>query len=344
MAHDILPTSVVGSYPQPNWLIDRDALLHGTPARVRSEGLWRIPADFLAQAQDDATILAVRDMQRAGVDIITDGENRRESYSNRFATALGGLDLDNPGEIVGRAGKPYAVPRVVGPIKRERAVEVGDIEFLRGLTDQTIMMTVPGPFTMTHQAQDDFYGDEEALALDYAAAVNEEVRDLFAAGADVVCIDEPWIQTHAEQARRYAVKAINRALEGIEGTTALHMCFGYAAMVKAREGVYNFLAELEDTSVQRISIEAAQPNLDLSILDRMPTKTIALGVLDLNDMTVETPQVVAERIRKGLEHLAPERLIAAPDCGMKYLPRDVAFGKLQALTAGADIVRRELAG
>jgi len=339
---EIITTTVVGSYPQPDWLIDRDNLRSRLPPRVRVRELWRIPEPFLEQAQDHATIVAIRDMERAGIDIISDGEIRRESYSNRFATALEGLDLDHPGTAIDRTGHPNPVPRVVGPIRRIRPVEVRDLDFLRRNTDHRVKITVPGPFTVTQQAQNDYYPDDRALALDVAAAINEEIQDLFAAGADVVQIDEPYLQARPEKARAYGVEVINRALEGVQGTTALHMCFGYAAVVHDRPGQYAFLSELNDCVVQQISIETAQPNLDLSVLKALPSKTILLGVLNLGDMRVETPEEIAAHIRKALRYVEPERLITAPDCGMKYLPRDVAFAKLRAMAQGAAIVRKEL--
>jgi 5-methyltetrahydropteroyltriglutamate--homocysteine methyltransferase len=337
-----LLTTVVGSYPQPEWLVDRKNLQSRLPPRVRARDIWRIPEPLLQEAQDDATLLAIRDMERAGIDIISDGEMRRESYSNRFATALAGMDLEHPGEVLGRAGRTNLVPRVVGPIRRLYPVEVRDVEFLRRNTDRRIKITVPGPFTITHQTQDDYYHDEKALALDIAAAVNEEIKSLQAAGADVVQIDEPYLQARPQQAKAYGVEVINRALEGVEGPTALHLCFGYAAIVHDRPGQYAFLTELRDCVVQQISIEAAQPNLDLSVLRELAGKTIILGVLNLGDMTVETPETVAARIRAALHYVEPERLILAPDCGMKYLPRAVAFGKLCALAEGARRVRAEL--
>jgi 5-methyltetrahydropteroyltriglutamate--homocysteine methyltransferase len=337
-----LLTTVVGSYPQPEWLVDRKNLQSRLPPRVRAREIWRIPEPLLQQAQDDATLLAIRDMERAGIDIISDGEMRRESYSNRFATALGGMDLDNPGVALDRTGHPNPVPRVAGPIRRLYPVEVRDVQFLRSNTDRRIKITVPGPFTVTQQAQDDYYHDEKALALDVAAAVNEEIKDLRAAGADVVQIDEPYLQARPEKARAYGVEVINRALEGIEGTTALHLCFGYAAIVHSRPPQYAFLAELRDCVAKQISIEAAQERLDLSVLRQLAPKTIIVGVLDLGDMEVETPETVAGRIRAALQYVEPERLILAPDCGMKYLPRDVAFGKLCALVEGARMVRQEL--
>lgn len=337
-----LRTTVVGSYPQPAWLIDRERLGSRLPPRVRARELWRIDEPFLEEAQDDATLVAIRDMERAGLDVISDGEMRRESYSNRFATALDGVDLDNPGVAIDRTGHENPVPRVVGPVRRLRPVEIRDVEFLRASTDLPIKITLPGPFTMTQQAQDDHYGDERSLALAFAEAVNEEIRDLKAAGADVVQIDEPYLQARPEKARAYALEAIDRALDGIDGETALHICFGYAHIVHERPPGYSFLAELNDCAVRQVSLEAAQPRLDLSVLDALPDKTIVLGVLDLGDLRVETGELVAERIRRALEHVEPERLLLAPDCGMKYLPREVAFGKLRALVAGADLVRAEL--
>lgn len=339
---DRLLTTVLGSYPQPEWLVDRKNLQSRLPPRVRARDIWRIPEPLLQQAQDDATLLAIRDMERAGVDIISDGEMRRESYSNRFSTALDGMDLDNPGVALDRTGHPNPVPRVVGPIRRLHPVEVRDVEFLRQNTDHRIRITVPGPFTITQQAQDDYYHDQKALALDVAAAVNEEIKSLQAAGADVVQIDEPYLQARPEQAREYGVEVINKALEGIEGTTALHMCFGYAAIVHNRSNQYAFLSELNDCIVKQIAIEAAQPHLDLSVLRHFPNKTMIIGVLSLGDMEVETPEIVAGRIRYALEYIDPERLIVSPDCGMKYLPREVAFGKLSAMVEGAAIVRQEL--
>ena len=340
---DALLTTVVGSYPQPDWLIDRERLGDRLPPRVRARELWRVPEPFLEEAQDDATRLAVRDMERAGVDVITDGEMRRESYSNRFATALDGVDLDEPGVALDRTGHENPVPRVVGPIRRTRPVEVRDVEFLRSITDRRIKITVPGPFTMTQQAQNDHYPDERSLALAYADAVNEELRDLKAAGADVVQIDEPYLQARPEPAREYALEAINRALAGIEGDTVLHTCFGYAHIVHDRPTGYPFLRELADCRATHLSLEAAQPDLDPEMLRDVDEKTIVLGVLDLGSSTVETPNVVAGRIRRALTVVAPERLVLAPDCGMKYLPRERAFRKLAAMVAGARIVREELA-
>jgi 5-methyltetrahydropteroyltriglutamate--homocysteine methyltransferase len=340
----LLPTTVVGSYPQPDWLIDRDKLTKLPPVRVRAQELWRVPAPWLEQAQDDATLLAIRDMERAGIDIITDGEIRRESYSNRFATALSGVDLDNTATVAGRTGGAITVPRIVGPIRRVHAVERRDVEFLRSNTDRRIKITLPGPFTMSRQAKNEFYKDEEELVMDYAAAVNAEARDLKAAGADVIQIDEPWLQARPEEARRLAVPAINRALDGICGPTALHLCFGYAYVARNKPSGYSFLAELTGTVVEQISIEAAQPNLDLASLECLDGKTVIFGVISMGDLEPETPDTVAERIRRALDRIPPERLIPAPDCGMKYIPREVAFAKLNALAEGARIVRRELTG
>jgi 5-methyltetrahydropteroyltriglutamate--homocysteine methyltransferase len=338
-----LLTTVVGSYPQPDWLIDRNRLGERLPPRVRARELWRVPEPWLEEAQDDATRLAVQDMERAGVDVITDGEMRRESYSNRFATALDGVDLDNPGVALDRTGHENPVPRVVGPITRTRPVEVRDVSFLRSITSRRIKITVPGPFTMTQQAQNDHYADERSLALAYADAVNEELHDLKAAGADVVQIDEPYLQARPDRAREYAVEAIDRALAGIEGETVLHTCFGYAHIVKDRLSGYPFLRELRDCAATHVSLEAAQPNLDPSVLRELAGKTIVLGVLDLGSSDVETPEVVAERIRRALEVVPPDELVVAPDCGMKYLPRERAFRKLEAMVAGARLVGVERA-
>ena len=338
----LLPTTLVGSYPQPDWLIDRDMLASNTPPRVRMRELWRVDPQYLEQAQDDATILAIRDQERAGIDIVTDGEMRRESYFNRFATALAGVDLDNPGTIVSRSGRPAIVPRVVGKIRRLRPVEVRDAEFLRANTDRMIKITVPGPFTMTQLAMNDYYASVAELALDYAAAVNEEVRDLFAAGADVVQLDEPYMQVHPDAARQYGLAALDRALDGIRGTTAVHVCFGYASMVAGKPPRYAFLPELAATQVKQVSIEAAQPALDCSILAELPGKTVILGVLDLSTPRVEMPDRIAQRIRQALPYVDPQRLIIAPDCGLKYLTREAAFGKLQAMVEGARLVRGEL--
>jgi 5-methyltetrahydropteroyltriglutamate--homocysteine methyltransferase len=339
----ILTTTVVGSYPQPDWLVDRGVLGSRLPPRTRALEIWRPPPEFLEQAQDDATVVAIRDMERAGIDIITDGEIRRESYSNRFATALEGMDLDRPGTALDRTGHPNPVPRVVGPIRRTRAVEVRDVQFLRANTEHAIKATLPGPFTMSQQAQDDYYDDEEALALALAAAVNEEVRDLFAAGADVVQLDEPYLQARSEKARKFAIKAINRALDGITGATALHTCFGYAHIVHSRPNGYPFLEELADVNVEMISLESAQQNVDLSILKSLAGKRLIVGVIDLaDDSPVEDVETVVGRIRNALQFVAADHLVLAPDCGMKYLPRTKAFGKLSVLAQAAKQVRAEL--
>jgi 5-methyltetrahydropteroyltriglutamate--homocysteine methyltransferase len=339
----LLPTTLVGSYAQPDWLIDREKLGKRFPPRVRARELWRVAPEWLEQAQDDATILAIRDQELAGLDIITDGEMRRESYSNRFATALEGVDIGNPGTALDRSGHPNPVPRVVGPIRRPNPVQVRDVEFLRGHTTRPIKITVPGPFTMSQQAQDDYYRDEVALAMDYAAAVNVEIQDLLVAGADIVQVDEPYMQARPEKAKRFGVQVLDRALEGVDGLTAMHICFGYAAVIHNRPSGYSFLPELAASKVRQISIETAQAELDCSVLEKLPGKTILLGVLDLSDMIVETPETVATRIRRALPHVSPERIVVAPDCGLKYLPRAVAFGKMQAMVVGAAIVRRELA-
>jgi 5-methyltetrahydropteroyltriglutamate--homocysteine methyltransferase len=338
----LLPTSVVGSYPQPEWLIDRARLASRLPPRIRALELWRVEAELLEQAQDDATRLAIADMEQAGIDIVTDGEQRRESYSNRFATALEGVDIDNPGVAIDRTGHENPVPRVVGPIARRHPVEVRDVELLRAQSNRRIKITLPGPFTMTQQAQNDFYSDPSELALAYAAAINEEARDLKRAGADVIQIDEPYLQARPNAAREYAIPAINRALEGIEGDTALHTCFGYAAIVHERPPGYSYLGELNDANVKQISIETAQPRLDYSVLDQLPDKHIILGALDLGDPDVEQPETVAERIRDVLRYVSAERLTIAPDCGMKYLTRATAFAKLRAMVEGTRLVRAEL--
>ena len=342
MADHLLPTTVVGSYPQPDLLIDR-ALLKTMVPRVRVRELWRVDQPFLAQAQDDATLLAIRDMERAGIDIITDGEMRRESYSNRFATALDGIDNDNPATITNRAGRPVSVPRVVGRIARKGPVEVDDMKFLRSHTRRKAKITLPGPFTMAQQAHNEFYRDADEMVMDFAAAVNEEAHDLQAAGADVIQLDDPWLRNDPDAAKRIAVPALNRALKELRVPTIVHLCFGYAAVVPAQKpSGYSFLPQLADSAADQISIEAAQPKLDLGILKDLAGKTIVLGVIDLGDQSVETPETVAGRIRAALKHLPAERLVPAPDCGMKYLARAVTFGKLKALSAGAAMVRREL--
>jgi 5-methyltetrahydropteroyltriglutamate--homocysteine methyltransferase len=338
----VMPTSLVGSYAQPNWLIDRDRLGQRLPPRVLLHGLWQVPTERLAEAQNDATIIALDDQHRAGVDIVTDGEMRRESYSNRFANALDGVDIDSPGEAIDRTGKPVPVPRVVGPIARREPVEAPFIEFLKAHTDKPIKITVPGPFTMAQQAQNDYYPDEGSMALAYAEALNEELRDLFAAGVDVVQLDEPYVQARPEAAREYAVEAIDRALDGASGTTALHVCFGYGKHVADKPDGYAFLEELDGCLVDEVSLECAQPRLKMDLLQLLPSKRVHVGVIDLRDVAVESPEVVAERIRAALAYLPAERLIVAPDCGMKYLPRDVAFAKLTNMVRGRDMVRGEL--
>jgi len=339
----LLPTTVVGSYPQPDWLVDRAMLSKSVP-RTRMQAMWRLPAQHLEEAQDDATIVAIRDMERAGIDIVTDGEIRRESYSNRLATALDGIDADNPAIIVSRAGLETPVPRVVGKIRRTHPVELRDMEFLRRNTDRAAKITLPGPFTMSQQARDEYYRDDAALAMAFAEVVNAEARDLEKAGADVIQLDEPWVRNNPELARRIAVKAINRALEGLNVPTIVHLCFGYAAVVpgSTKPSGYSFLAELADTTAEQISIEAAQPRLDLGVLKDLAPKKIMLGVLDLGDPEIETVSVVSERIRNGLKHVAPDRLVIAPDCGMKYMPRATAFGKLKSMCDAAAHVRSEL--
>jgi 5-methyltetrahydropteroyltriglutamate--homocysteine methyltransferase len=340
----LFPTTLVGSYPQPEWLIDRKKLGGRFPPRVRARELWRIPEAFLAEAQDDATLLAIRAQEAAGLDIITDGEIRRESYSNRFATALDGVDIDNPGSALDRSGQPNPVPRIVGPVRRRHPVEVDDLRFLRRNTTRPVKITVPGPFTMSQQAQNDFYPSEEAAAMDYAVAVNEELRDLFAAGADIVQIDEPYMQARPEKARAYGLRALNRALDGIDGTTAVHICFGYAAIIHERPSGYSFLPELAGCACRQLSIETAQSGLDCAVLAKLPGKKIMVGCIDLSDLRVETPQTVVARIKRALPFVAKENVILAPDCGMKYLPRDVADGKLRAMVEGARLLRAEYGG
>jgi 5-methyltetrahydropteroyltriglutamate--homocysteine methyltransferase len=339
----LLPTTVVGSYPQPDWLVDRAMLSKSVP-RTRMQAMWRLPEEHLEQAQDDATVVAIRDMERAGIDIVTDGEIRRESYSNRFATALEGIDADNPALIVSRSGHQTPVPRVVGKIRRTRPVERRDMQFLRKNTDHAAKITLPGPFTMSQQAKNEYYKDDEDLAMAFAEAVNAEAHDLQAAGADVIQLDEPWVRNNPDLARRYAVNAINRALQGLTVPTVVHLCFGYAAVVpgSTKPAGYSFLSELADTSAEQISIEAAQPKLDLGVLRDLAGKTIMLGVLDLGDPEIESVDTVADRIRNGLKFVAAERLVPAPDCGMKYMLRATAFGKLKAMSEAAARVRNEL--
>jgi 5-methyltetrahydropteroyltriglutamate--homocysteine methyltransferase len=342
MATDVLfPTTLVGSYPQPDWLIDRQKLAGRFPPRVRARELWRIEKSLLAEAQDDATVLAIRAQEEAGLDIVTDGEIRRESYSNRFATALEGIDIDNPGSALDRSGHPNPVPRIVGRIRRKHAVEVDDLLFLKRNTKRKVKMTVPGPFTMSQQAQNDFYKTDEEAAMDYAVAVNAEIRDLFAAGADIVQIDEPYMQARPEKARQYGLRATNRALEGVKGVTAIHICFGYAAIIHQRPSGYSFLPELAGCSCQQISIETAQSGLDTAVLAKLPGKKFMVGCIDLSDMTIETPRQVVTRIQNALKFVPKENIILAPDCGMKYLPREVAFGKMRAMVEGAKLLRAE---
>jgi 5-methyltetrahydropteroyltriglutamate--homocysteine methyltransferase len=339
----LFPTTLVGSYPQPEWLIDRAKLAGRFPPRTRAKELWRIPEAYLDEAQKDATLIAIRAQEQAGLDILTDGEIRRESYSNRFATALSGIDIDNPGVGFDRSGHPNPVPRIVGTIKRLRPVEVEDLKFLRANTTRQVKITVPGPFTMSQQAQNDFYKSDAEAAMDYAAAVNEEIRDLFAAGADIVQIDEPYMQARPEKAREYGLAALNRALEGITGTTAVHICFGYAAVIHARPEGYSFLPEFANCSCKQVSIETAQSNLDCSVLTKLAGKNVMVGCIDLSDMAIETPQTVVARIKRALPFIAKEDVILAPDCGMKYLPREVADGKMRAMVEGAKILRAEYA-
>lgn len=339
----MFPTTLVGSYPQPEWLIDRKKLAGRFPPRVRARELWRIPEAYLAEAQEDATLMAIKAQEDAGLDIVTDGEIRRESYSNRFATALEGVDIDNPGTALDRSGHPNPVPRIVGKIRRKHAVEVDDLLFLKKNTTRMVKITVPGPFTMSQQAQNDFYKTEEEAAMDYAVAVNAEIRDLFAAGADVVQIDEPYMQARPKKAEEYGLRALNAALDGITGTTAVHICFGYAAIIHERPSGYSFLSQMKACSCHQVSIETAQSNLDTAVLADLKGKKIMLGVLDLSDMAIETPETVAGRIRRALQHVAPEDIVVAPDCGLKYLPRDVAFGKMKAMVEGARLMRAEVA-
>ena len=340
----LFPTTIVGSFPQPDWLIDREKLAGRFPPRTRARELWRIPPQYLEQAQDDATLIAIRAQEEAGLDIVSDGEIRRESYSNRFATALEGVDLDNPGTALDRSGHPNPVPRIVGRIRRKHAVEVDDLKFLRANTTRMVKITVPGPFTMLQQAQNDFYKSEEEAAMDYAEAVNAEIRDLFAAGADVVQIDEPYMQARPEKARQYGLAALNRALEGITGTTAVHICFGYAAIIHARPSGYSFLPELAQCSCKQVSIETAQSHLDCSALQALDGKRVMVGCIDLSDPAVETVDTIVQRIERALPYVKAENVILAPDCGMKYLPRETAVGKLRAMVEAAKVLRRKHGG
>jgi len=335
----LFPTTIVGSFPQPEWLIDRAKLAGRFPPRVRAKELWRIPPQYLEEAQNDATLIAIRAQEEAGLDIVSDGEIRRESYSNRFATALEGVDLDNPGSALDRSGHPNPVPRIVGKIRRRHAVEVDDLKFLRAHTDRQVKITVPGPFTMLQQAQNDFYASEDEAAMDYAAAVNEEIKDLFAAGADVVQIDEPYMQARPEKARLYGLRALNRALEGVQGTTAVHICFGYAAIIHERPSGYSFLPELAQCSCRQVSLETAQSHLDCASLVPLEGKKLMVGCIDLSDPAIETPETVVARIERALPYVKAENVILAPDCGMKYLPRETATAKLRSMVAAAKILR-----
>jgi 5-methyltetrahydropteroyltriglutamate--homocysteine methyltransferase len=329
-------TSLVGSYPQPEWLLDREKLRGRQPPRIRAADFWRVEERLLRDAQDAATLVAIRDQERAGLDVITDGEQRRESYSNRVVMALGGVDLDNPGTTLDRNGNPFPVPRIVGNVTRPAPILLRDAEFLRANTDRTIKMTIPGPFTMAQQAQNDHYAHERDVAFAFADVVRAEIEDLFAAGVDVVQLDEPWMESRADQAREYGIETLQRALDGVIGTTALHICFGYPLFVPGHKRAYRYLAELADAPVDQISIETAQAELDLEVLAELAGKTIILGVIALDTEDVESADTVAERIRRALPYT--QDLVAAPDCGMKYLTREAAFGKLQSLVAGAKSV------
>ncbi|MFP6726855.1 MAG: 5-methyltetrahydropteroyltriglutamate--homocysteine methyltransferase [Alphaproteobacteria bacterium] len=342
MTLPLIPTTLVGSYPQPDWLVHKDILLGSGPPRIRMRNVWRPAEKLLEEAQDDATLVALHDQERAGIDIVSDGEVRRESYFNRFANALEGIDVDNPATVPGRTGKPTLVPRVVGPIRRKEPVQVRDVAYLRAHTEKPIKITIPGAFTMAKMAADEHYGDQEALIMAYANAVNEEIHEMKEAGADVIQIDEPHMQAHPIESNRFGVAAIDKALEGISGTTVVHLCFGYAYVVSDKPSGYSFLPELDKCAASAISIEAAEPSLDPSILEKLPNKKVLFGVVDLGDQNVETSEIIANRLRSALRHIDSDRLIAAPDCGMKYLPRNVAFGKLQAMVKGAEIVRREI--
>ena len=339
----LFPTTIVGSYPQPDWLIDREKLSGRFPPRVRARELWRVAEPYLQQAMEDATLLAIRAQEDAGLDIVSDGEIRRESYSNRIATALDGVDIDHPGSALDRSGHPNPVPRIVGKVRRVRPIEVEDLLFLKAHTTRKVKITVPGPFTMLQQAQNDFYASEEEAAMDYAAALNEEIKDLFAHGADVVQVDEPYMQARPEKARQYGIQALNRALDGVTGTTAVHICFGYAAIIHARPAGYSFLPEFALCTCKQVSIETAQSKLDCAVLEKLGDKQVMVGCLDLSDMAIESPLVVASRIKRALQYIRPEQVILAPDCGMKYLPRAVADGKLRAMVEGARILRAEFA-
>ena len=220
-------------------------------------------------------------------------------------------------------------------------VEVQDLLFLKKHTSRKTKITVPGPFTMAQQAQNDYYKDIAEAALDYAAAVNEEIKDLFAAGADVVQIDEPYMQSQPDKAREYGLMALNRALKDVSGVTAVHICFGYAVYLKNKPAGYSFLPELAACSCNQISIETAQPALDCSVLKALDQKKIMVGCIDLSDEKVESPETVVERVRKALKYVPPGNVILAPDCGMKFLPRESAFGKMQAMVEAARRLRKE---
>jgi 5-methyltetrahydropteroyltriglutamate--homocysteine methyltransferase len=342
MTHPLIPTMLVGSYPQPGWLINRDVLMGSGPPRVRMQQVWRMTGEALYEAQNDAVLTAVHDQERAGIDVLTDGEVRRESYFNAFATAVDGIDLDNPGKVLARNGKETLVPRVVGPITLTRSVHAAEVAFLRAQTDRPIKVTIPGGFTMAKLALDEHYHDQEALIMAYAAAVNQEIKHLKAAGADWIQIDEPYMQANPAEADKFGVAAIDRALAGIEGPTAVHLCFGYAYVVSGKPSGYSYLPQLNACKADAISIEAAQPHLDPKELRGLPDKKVIFGVIDMADPNAETADVVAGRLKSALGHIDGERLIAATDCGMKYMPRGLAFAKLKALAGGAAQVRAGL--
>ena len=253
------------------------------------------------------------------------------------------MDIDNPGTALDRSGHPNPVPRIVDPIKRRHAVNVADLSFLRSLAGPggIVKITVPGPFTMAQQAQNDYYPSVEEAAYGYAEAVRGEIADLFAAGADVVQVDEPYLQARPEAAKEFGVGVLNAALDGITGTTAVHLCFGYAAIIHERPSGYSFLPELAACTANQISIETAQSGLDCSVLAALADagKTVTLGVLNLGDPAVESAAEVADRVRRALPYVPAEQLVLAPDCGMKYLPRESALGKLKSMTAAATDLR-----
>lgn len=339
MPDKLFPCSIVGSYSQPDWLVYKDRMAKSLPPRVRAEDIWRIPLELLESAQNDATRLAIKDMEEAGLDIITDGEIRRESYSNRFATALNGVDIDNAGKAMDRTGKMHDVPRVVGPISRRHAVEVEDVKFLLANTRRTTMISVPGPFTMSRQAQNDFYSSDAEMALGYAEAVNAEILDLHAAGVDIVIIDEPYMEARSEEAREYGIAALQRALVGVTGKTAVHICFGYGQKMQDKPDQYHFLAEMKDVPCDRISIETAQPRLDCSVLRELPNHNIMLGVVNLGTPAVDTVDEIIARVERALPYIDKERVILAPDCGLKYIPRENAFQKLRNMCEAARRLR-----